>query len=86
MRDENGIELSDREVLHEALNHMADALAFLFETDDPLYKSLAFMLDSVIKLGTVIYNDPDRILDATAVWQSYEDELYHRHNSLKVIK
>lgn len=86
MQNENGTILTDKELLREALDHMAEALCFLFETEDPLYHSLAFMCDSTIKLGTVILNDGDRILDAGANWEGYEAELYERFNKLRVIK
>lgn len=85
MQDENGMILSDKDLLKEALGHMSEALCFLFETNDPLYQSVAFSLDSAIKLGTVVLHDGS-ILDASASWQDFEDELYEKHNRLKVIK
>lgn len=85
MRDENGVTLTDKEILKEALNHMSEALCFLFETENELCQSIAFMLDSTIKLGTVIYND-GCILDASANWEAYERELYYKFHKLKCIK
>lgn len=85
MIDENGIKLTDKEILKGALDHMAEALCHLFETDHPIFQSIAFMLDSTIKLGTVILNDGS-ILDASSNWEKYESELYEKRKIMKVIK
>jgi len=84
MIDENGKKLEDKEILKGALDHMAEALGHLFETKSTLCQSLAFSLDSLIKLGTVIYHDDD-ILNASCNWEKYEDELYNKKR-LKLVK
>lgn len=83
--NEFDMKLQDKENLKHALDHMAEALCGLFETFDPKYQAVAFMLDSTIKLGTVILHEGS-ILDASANWEEYEQELYEKHNRLKVIK
>lgn len=85
MFDENGIKLTDKEILKGALDHMGEALCHLFETEEPIFQSVAFMLDSAIKLGTVIFNDGS-ILDASSNWEEYESELYEKRQLMRIIK
>lgn len=78
-------ELSDQELLEISMEHLAESLCALYETQGKEYQALAFMVDSCVKLGTVLKNG-DRILDASSNWEEYERECYEKHKKLKVIK
>lgn len=71
MKHKNGEKLSDDELIKTALDHMAEALCFLFETQDREGQALAFMLDSAIKYGTVVLAGGD-VLDASADFTRWE--------------
>ena len=84
MIDENGNEMSDKEILKSALDHLAEACCFLYEIEDESFHSLGFMVDSCLKLGTVLLNDGN-VLNAAADYSAYEQELFEK-NKLRVIK
>ena len=62
MIDENGVKLSDDELIKNALDHLAEACAFLFETEDREGHALAFMVDSALKYGEVVRRGEDVLL------------------------
>lgn len=74
----DGKEMTEKEMIKESLDLLSDACCFLFETESDVGQSLAFMVDSALKYGQVIYRD-DRILDAACDYQAYEEEVYKRH-------
>jgi hypothetical protein len=76
-------ELSDNELLTIALGHIGESLCALYETKGKEYQALAFMVDSCVKLGTVLLNEDD-ILSASADYTAYENSL--GKPNLKVIK
>ncbi len=84
MRDENGNELSEQEIIKDALNHLAEGLCFAYELQSDEGRAFAFMLDSVVKYGQVIMRGDDVLL-AAADYTGYEQEVSER-NKLKVIK
>lgn len=75
MMDENGIKLSDKEIIDCALAHLAEACAFLFETESNEGNVLAFMADSLIKCATVVSRGDDVLL-AAADYNKYECKVY----------
>lgn len=85
MVDEDGIKLSDQEILESSLDHLAKALYFVYKLEDEYYHSFAFMVDSCMKLGAVLKNRDD-ILYASADYTAYEQEVYERKQRLKLIK
>ena len=90
MKDENGKDLTDKEVLKYALDDLGNACCSLYELEDEMYHSLAFMVDSCLKLGTVLING-DNILSASADYTNYEHERYQKFleekkKHLKVVK
>lgn len=90
MFDENGKVMSEKEILKASLDHIAEAAGFLFECESIELKSLAFHVDSILKLGTVLVND-DCPLDAACDYTKYENEKYQeflekKKSHLKVIK
>lgn len=80
--------LTDKEIMKEALDHLSEACCFLFELQTTEGESLAFMVDSCLKLGQILYHE-DSPLEAACDYASYEEELYQRHlkeKKLKLIK
>lgn len=77
MKDENGNEVSEKDIIKEILNLLSEACANAFELKSDNGQSLAFMVDSVLKYGQVIYNG-DSPIDATCDYTSYENEVYQR--------
>jgi hypothetical protein len=69
--------MNERQLLKHALDHIAEAISALYETTTTEYQAFCFVVDSALKLGTVLYHG-DSILDASANWESYEKELYDR--------
>jgi hypothetical protein len=79
----NGTEMTEKELIKEALNHISDACCFLFETDSSEGHALAFMCDSMLKYGQVIYND-DNPIDATSDFNAYEQRKFDAKHKSKI--
>lgn len=78
--------MTEKQLIHFALNDLAEALAKGFELKSPEGKAFAFMIDCAIKYGQVIKHD-DCPLHATADYTAYEQEVYLREKkNMKVIK
>jgi hypothetical protein len=75
MKDENGKELSEKELIKDALGLLSEACVPLFETESIEGQALAFMVDSALKYGQVVYRDKD-VLSAAADYNSFEEKLY----------
>jgi hypothetical protein len=67
--------LEEKEFIRDALDHLAEALCFAYETKTSEGNALAFMIDSAVKYGQVIYRDHD-VLSAASDYTAYEDECY----------
>lgn len=86
MKNENGIEMSEKDILHETLGLMADVCSLLFETQSDKAVAAAFMADSLIKYLQVIYRDHD-VLRAACDYEAYEHEVYVKSGKhLKEVK
>ncbi len=84
--DETGLEMTEKDILKEALELMSEVLGLLFETKTTAGNSAGFMADSLIKYLQVIYRDDD-ILLASADYTAYEEEVSARKRKhLEVIK
>lgn len=86
MKNENGKEMTEKEIIKECLDLVSEVCCLLFETESKESHAAAFMADNLIKYLQVIYRD-DRILDATCDYEKYE----HRHylkskKNIEVIK
>jgi len=73
MIDESGKEMTEKEIIKCALDHLSDTCCFLFETKSPEGHALAFMVDAALKYGQVIYRGDD-VLIAAADYTAYEEE------------
>jgi hypothetical protein len=73
MINEHGKEMTEKEILKEALNLMGEVCCLLFETESDQAKASAFMADSLIKYLQVIVRDDDVLL-AAADYSAYEEE------------
>ncbi len=67
-------ELSEKQLIQAALDHMSEALALAFETQSDQGHALCWMIDNAIKYGTVICH-AGNVLSATADYTAYEQEL-----------
>lgn len=87
MKDNLGIEITEKELIKKALCHLSDACSYLFETNSEAGNALAFMVDSSLKFGQVIYRGDDVLL-ASADYTKYEEGVCPiKHDStLRVIK
>ena len=86
MKDENGNDVTDKELMKEALNHLANAICLLFEAESKELKQFCFVVDSALKLGQVIYRDDDP-LDAACDYAEYENKVYLRNKKhLELVK
>ncbi len=77
MLDETGRELTEKELLKEALELMSDVCCLLFETESTQGHACAFMADSLIKYMQVVYRDDD-VLRAACNYEEYENEVCNR--------
>lgn len=86
MKDENGVVLSENEILKTALDHIAEACCFLFELESDRGQAVAWMADSLLKYGNVVYNDDCPIM-ASCDYQKYEERKYQEKvKKLKTVK
>lgn len=77
MINENGKKMTEKEILKESLDLMANVLCLLFETKSHKSVAAAFMADSLIKYLQVIYRGDD-VLRASADYTAYEEEVFQR--------
>ncbi len=86
MKDENGNDVSEKDTIKAALDHLAEACCFAFETETDTGHAFAFMIDSAIKYGQCILRDDD-VLSASADYTAYENDIYLRKRKhLEIIK
>lgn len=86
MKDgDTGIDLTEKEIIKEAMNHLSEACCFLFEVESLEGRSLAFMADAVLKLAQVIYRDDDPLM-AAADYTAYEEDHSFKGKHIRVIK
>lgn len=81
--DENNEKVSEKVLIKESLECLAEACSLLFETDSNEGHALAFMVDNCIKYGQVIYRDHD-ILDAAYDYAEYENKYYKEMKDKKI--
>ena len=77
MKDENGEEMPEKQILKECMDLMGNVCCLLFETDCDEAHAAAFMADTLLKYITVIYRE-DNILLAAADYNGYEEGVYLR--------
>ncbi len=86
MKNENGIEMPEKDILQEALELMSHVCCLLFETESDKAVAAAFMADSLLKYLQVIYRDDD-VLSASADYTAYEENVYIKSGKhLKEVK
>lgn len=86
MKDENGNEMSDKDIIKESLDLMSDVCCLLFETNSDQAIAAAYMADSLIKYLQVIYRGDD-VLSAAADYTGYENNVYLKSGKhLRTIK
>jgi hypothetical protein len=59
MKNIDGTEMSDKEIMKVALDHIADAACFLFEINSDEGIAAAFMCDTLLHYVSAIYKDRD---------------------------
>lgn len=59
MKDENGNTVPEKEILKEALDHLAEANFFLYDLESAEGIAMACMLNGVIHYGESIYRGLD---------------------------
>lgn len=67
------MKVSDKEIIKESIELLANACEMLFECEDDNTKSLAFMVDCALKYAQVIHRG-DNILLAAIDYDKYELE------------
>jgi hypothetical protein len=83
MRDENGIELSDEQLLKDGLDFLASACEHLFEIEgDDAITALAFMVDRAFEYGNAILLGEDPRVSREFRTQMRDDEVCCLHNKL----
>lgn len=85
---ETGLEMTEKEIIKEALDHLAEVCCLAFELESDEGHAFAWMVDSAIKYAQVIYRD-DNVLRAACDYTAYEEEVCERHQeekNLEVVK
>jgi len=77
MIDENGIEMTEQDILQAAIELMGEVLCLLYETESPQGNAAGFMADSLTKYLQVIIRGDD-VLSASADYTAYEEEVYRK--------
>ena len=83
--------MNDKELLKISLDNLADAIAAAFEISSKEGKAFAFLLDALIKYGTVLYYELD-FHDAAVDFNKLDDKLYKenlaksKREAFKIIK
>lgn len=75
MRDENGIEMTEEQLLEEACELLSGVCELLYETTEETSHAAAFMADACLKYLQAVrrgYN----VLSAAADYQAFEEEVY----------
>jgi hypothetical protein len=86
MKDENGKNLTEKEILEYACELLSDACCHLFELDSQEGQAVAFMADATLKLAQVIMRD-DSPLEAACDYEKYEHKYYLKvKKNITVIK
>lgn len=75
MVDEEGNELSEKEILKTAMDHIAEACCFLFECDSPEIQVIGALADTLLKLGNVIMHD-ESPLTASVGYDEFAEQKY----------
>lgn len=70
--------MTQKELLKNCLDILAEANASVFELKSREGKALAFLLDSALKYGTILYHDKD-FIDGTVRFDKVEEEIYKEH-------
>tara|TARA_R110000868_G_scaffold257626_1_gene514906 strand:- start:259 stop:519 length:261 start_codon:yes stop_codon:yes gene_type:complete len=78
MLNEHGKEMTEKEKIKEALACLSEACFLLFETESVEGRQFAFVVDSALKLGQVIYNEDDP-LDAASDYTAYEEYILNKN-------
>jgi len=71
VKNEHGIEMTEKEIIKEAMNLLADVCCLLYETESPEAIAAAWMSDCLIKYLQVIHRG-DNLLLASADYNEYE--------------
>lgn len=82
MKDEHGNKITEKELMQAALDHVAEALCLLYETETDTGHAAAFMCDSLVKYLQVVYRDHN-VLSASADYTKYENLCYKRFMKAK---
>ena len=78
--------MSDQQLMKMALDHLAEALAFLYEIETDVGIAAATMVDNSIKYLYPIYHGDDP-RDSSSNFDSYEHSIYLRSRKhMKVVK
>lgn len=85
MKNENGIEMTEKEIMKESLDLLGNVLFLLFETETEEGKAAAFMADSLVKYLTAIYHQGN-VLSAAADYTEFENNLYKRKKKLCALR
>ncbi len=75
MKDENGVVMTEDQLLQEASHLMVEVCCLLFETEDEKSHAAAFMADSLLKYIYTIQND-ENILSSAADYSAMEEKRY----------
>ena len=77
MQNEHGTEMTEVEIIREAMNLLADVNCLLYETKSPEAIAAAWMADCLLKYLQVIHRGDDVLL-ASADYTSYESQIYKK--------
>ena len=75
MKDENGIEMTEDQILEEACELMSEVCCLLYETTEEASHAAAFMADSCLKYLQAIKHGYN-VLSAAADYSAFEEEVY----------
>ena len=86
MIDENGIVLTEKEIIKDIMDMLSEALCPAYELESDDGYALAWMIDCALKYAQVIYRD-DNVLSASADYTRYEENMANMKKlKLRVIK
>jgi hypothetical protein len=75
MRDENGIEMTEDQILEEACELLSGVCELLYETTEETSHAAAYMADACLKYLQVIRLGCN-VLSAAADYQAFEEDVY----------
>lgn len=84
MKDHQGNELSELDIIKGALEHLAEAVGHLYETTSPEGHALAAMAEAALKYGTVISRGDD-VLTAIADMTAYEAKVFEEKEASREV-